>query len=499
MRKLVILLLLVVLTLTSLSMNVYAASYSIYVGGKALKIPSDMGSVFLDSKGRTQVPVRALSEALDCEVAWDAPSKTVTITRPDNMVVTLKMGSVLVHTGLGDIKMDTVPKLTDGRVSIPVRFAANALGYSVDYKNVGGVGNIIIAKSDKQVVGDLSQPEPVYDIYRDVLGANFRSTMYSAACVDLDMDGVDELIVIQAQNEDFLNSELFAFVYKKDKLVGKIDLGYPPPSEHMQLWISTGEDGRNYLDVSSSSTHQGWQNNGAYFYGIENGAFKLLHSADETFGPKNDDWESGEWVSYISIDGRSINSEDAYTKYIEKYSSLFSLGEAGYEGFIDKTSNGRDIYLKAEEEYRIKIAENQSLKDSKLRAGLKELIGLDLFEFCDEDQLIYLGEVEGAYAYICPVRDDVTLFVSGNTLQSVYIEYVDDVIPVFGLKIGESKRSDVKKIFGHGMDVDPHDDYFGNPPGWTSCTIYNDERTSLMIYYNSDDTVIAAFVNGLQM
>lgn len=493
MKKVVALLLLVVFTVSSLTMNVYASSFNIYIEGKALKIPSDMGSIFADSNGRVQVPVRALAETLKCKVDWDNETKTVIITRPDNMVVTLRIGSVKIHTGLGDLKMDTTPRIVNGRVHVPVRFAANALGYEVDYKKSGEVAKITLTKSDKKVVGDLYQPEPVYSIYSSILSSYFEGTNFSAACADLDLDGMDELIVIQTKG---ILDGVFAFVYKKDKLLGEIDLGNP---NFMWVDICAGEDGKNYLVASTDSMHEGWSTDISTYYGIEKGVFKELYSITKITGPKNNDWSSGETetIIWVWVDGKPVNSKNAY--YVPKYLSIISLCDIYYREYADNTDRGKDVHIKAaEEENKIKASENQSMNDSKLRAGLKELIGMSLYDSCDEGQLTPLYESEGANAYLCPGRDDVTLFVSFGTLYSVYIEYKDKVIPVFGLEIGKSKRSDVQKILGNGRDVIADYAYVGNPPGLASCTIYSYEKTELWIYYNSKDTVIAAFVKGLQ-
>ena len=48
---------------------------------------------FVDENGRTQVPIRAVSEMLDCKVDWDDTSKTATITKENGDVVKVTLGS----------------------------------------------------------------------------------------------------------------------------------------------------------------------------------------------------------------------------------------------------------------------------------------------------------------------------------------------------------------------------------------------------------------------
>ena len=50
---------------------------SVYVNGEKLEF--DVAPVLLND--RTMVPVRAISEALDCSVDWDAANRTVVINK----------------------------------------------------------------------------------------------------------------------------------------------------------------------------------------------------------------------------------------------------------------------------------------------------------------------------------------------------------------------------------------------------------------------------------
>lgn len=52
---------------------------SIILDGQVLKIPATYGKPFINSQWRTMIPLRAVGEALDCEVQWLAQSYTVVI------------------------------------------------------------------------------------------------------------------------------------------------------------------------------------------------------------------------------------------------------------------------------------------------------------------------------------------------------------------------------------------------------------------------------------
>ena len=86
---------------------------------------------FVDENGRTQVPIRAVSEMLDCKVDWDDTSKKATITKENGDVVKVTLGSDVLTVNNKSSQMDTTAIIKDDRTFIPVRFVAEALGLEV--------------------------------------------------------------------------------------------------------------------------------------------------------------------------------------------------------------------------------------------------------------------------------------------------------------------------------------------------------------------------------
>lgn len=58
---------------------------AIILDGQVLKIPSTYGQPFINSQWRTMIPLRAVGEALDCEVQWQAQSYIVQIDSKQQM------------------------------------------------------------------------------------------------------------------------------------------------------------------------------------------------------------------------------------------------------------------------------------------------------------------------------------------------------------------------------------------------------------------------------
>ena len=108
--------------------------------GNAVTVKVDSADVvfpdaqpFVDENGRTQVPIRAVSEMLDCKVDWDDTSKTATITKENGDVVKVTLGSDVLTVNNKSSQMDTTAIIKDDRTFIPVRFVAEALGLEVEW------------------------------------------------------------------------------------------------------------------------------------------------------------------------------------------------------------------------------------------------------------------------------------------------------------------------------------------------------------------------------
>lgn len=109
-------------------------------GGDDIKVSIDGKEVdfldakpFIDENNRTQVPVRAVSEMLDCKVIWDDTLKTVVINNNQGKVVILSIGTNIMDINDEQILMDTDAIIKDERTYIPVRFVAEALGLEVQW------------------------------------------------------------------------------------------------------------------------------------------------------------------------------------------------------------------------------------------------------------------------------------------------------------------------------------------------------------------------------
>lgn len=89
---------------------------------------------FVDSNDRTQVPIRAVSEMLDCDVDWIPETHTAIITKENGDSIVIVIGSNTMIVNGGKVKMDTAALIKNDRAYIPVRFVAEALGLTVEWE-----------------------------------------------------------------------------------------------------------------------------------------------------------------------------------------------------------------------------------------------------------------------------------------------------------------------------------------------------------------------------
>ncbi|MDI6906397.1 MAG: copper amine oxidase N-terminal domain-containing protein [Thermoanaerobacterales bacterium] len=86
----------------------------------------------LVKSGRVLVPVRAVTEALGATVQWNQQTRTATISTGDKML-TLRLEERIALVNGKEITLDVPAKSERGRVVVPLRFIAQALGYNVGY------------------------------------------------------------------------------------------------------------------------------------------------------------------------------------------------------------------------------------------------------------------------------------------------------------------------------------------------------------------------------
>lgn len=83
--------------------------------------------------GRTLVPFRAISEALNAEVSWDQAERSVTVTR-DGVTVKLFIDSKTAYVNDEQLTLEVPAAIENGSTVIPIRFVSEALEAAVKWE-----------------------------------------------------------------------------------------------------------------------------------------------------------------------------------------------------------------------------------------------------------------------------------------------------------------------------------------------------------------------------
>ena len=107
-----------------------APDVSVKVDGQYVSFPDQ--KPYIDSANRTMVPVRAPMEKMGCTVDWNDKTKQAIIAKGDQLAVfTIGKNTYTVN---GQTKtMDTRAVIVNDRTAFPIRFAAEAMGATVDW------------------------------------------------------------------------------------------------------------------------------------------------------------------------------------------------------------------------------------------------------------------------------------------------------------------------------------------------------------------------------
>lgn len=99
--------------------------------------------------GRTLVPMRAIFEALGAKVEWDGETQTITARDKKMTTVKMVIGEKNIYTNLQSVELDVPPMIIEERTFVPVRAVSESLDCDVlwngDSKTVIIISNKIAA------------------------------------------------------------------------------------------------------------------------------------------------------------------------------------------------------------------------------------------------------------------------------------------------------------------------------------------------------------------
>ena len=98
-----------------------------------LRVAAEEGKTpFVDESGRTQIPIREISEAMGFKVDWEEIERRITLTK-DTTEIVMHIGNPELIVNGSATQMDTAPRIVNDLTYIPLRYVGEAFGYEVDY------------------------------------------------------------------------------------------------------------------------------------------------------------------------------------------------------------------------------------------------------------------------------------------------------------------------------------------------------------------------------
>lgn len=147
-----------------------ADEITVEVNGK--KITSDVPAMVLND--RTVVPVRAISEALNCDIEWDGDTKGVNIYRENTLYMmwlekptAFKLSPAAIEDWYD---MDMPPVVINDRTLLPLRALGELLGASVSWDQETLTASVALntdlsEENDGYAVRLMSYEKAMYDMY----------------------------------------------------------------------------------------------------------------------------------------------------------------------------------------------------------------------------------------------------------------------------------------------------------------------------------------------
>lgn len=149
-----------VMTMAFSSIAFAADVVKVNVNGKT--IVTDQPPII--TNGRTMVPLRAVAEALGCQVEWDNTSKTATFIQ-DEVTAVVTVGEKYITLGDGvyndQVPIDTPAVIVNSRTMIPLRVLSEGFGYSVEWDNTTKTVNINLKSMEDNDTDKADEMTPV--------------------------------------------------------------------------------------------------------------------------------------------------------------------------------------------------------------------------------------------------------------------------------------------------------------------------------------------------
>ncbi len=119
-----------------ITVNAYALDLSITIGSTDMTINGEVNTIKapIEENGMTLVPVRVITEAFGADVLWNDADQSVTVTKGDKKLW-LAIDNINADLNGEKIELLTAPKLLDDTTMVPIRLISEMLNCRVTYNS----------------------------------------------------------------------------------------------------------------------------------------------------------------------------------------------------------------------------------------------------------------------------------------------------------------------------------------------------------------------------
>ena len=121
------------ITMSFITVNAVESDVNILLNGKAVIFNDDTGYPYVDENNRTMVPLRVTMESAGFVVGYDGEKQTaIVITEHDRIEVPI--GTNIIYENNNRIENDTIAVVKNGRTYLPIRAVLEAANYTVEWE-----------------------------------------------------------------------------------------------------------------------------------------------------------------------------------------------------------------------------------------------------------------------------------------------------------------------------------------------------------------------------
>jgi len=174
---------------------------AIIVNGHKIKFPDT--EPYINTDGRTMVPVRFVSEKLGADVKWEEKTQSV-ILKYEEKEIRMGIGSKEVSVNGEALTLDTAAEKHEGRTMVPLRFVSEVLDSKVEWDE--GAHSVRVTDAEYQAKIDTGK------VALDPWGREYSKTWNKKWMVLSDLENTkfySSLEMLNTDNRDFVKNKVY--------------------------------------------------------------------------------------------------------------------------------------------------------------------------------------------------------------------------------------------------------------------------------------------------